>query len=92
MEERFTLFPGIVDTDIYDNEVLFPGYMHGKKDSFLIEAGTPLLWVFPFKRDEWNSSVHSEIQKRNNSSFAKKSVNYINDIYKRFFHQRKNYD
>jgi hypothetical protein len=92
MEERFTLFPGIVDTDTYDNEVLFPGYIHAKKADLTIEVGTPLMWVFPFKRENWTSNFKTELHDQNKASFAGKSINYINDIYKRFFHQKKNYD
>ncbi len=92
MEERFTLFPGIVDTDTYDNEVLFPGYIHGKKENIFLEAGLPLIWVFPFKRSDWDMVVSDKMYEREQSSFGKRSVNYINDIYKRFFHQKKSFD
>jgi hypothetical protein len=91
-EERFTMFPGIVDTDTYDNEVLFPGFIHEKKTDFMIEAGTPLMWVFPFKRADWESSIKQELHKPEKASFAAKSANYINDVYKRFFHSKKNFD
>ncbi len=92
MEDRFTLFPGIVDTDSYDNEVLFPGFIHEKKTNFMIELGTPLMWVFPFKRDNWDSSIKSELHNQAESTFTKKSINYIYDLYKRLCHQRKNYE
>ncbi len=51
MEPRFQVFSGVVDADSYFNFVNFPflwtqpGY-HG-----VLEAGTPLVQVIPFKRD-----------------------------------------
>ena len=55
-EKRFKLLPAIVDTDKYTNPVNFPGLMTQDGD-FTIKAGTPLMCVFPFKREEFSSSV-----------------------------------
>lgn len=54
-EKRFTVLPGVVDTDFYHNAHL-PTLLHinpGK--SMLLERGTPIVHVFPFKREEMDS-------------------------------------
>lgn len=55
-EERFKIFTGIVATDKYSTPVLFPGVITTTED-FTIEAGTPIAVVFPFKREDWTSTV-----------------------------------
>jgi hypothetical protein len=50
---------GIVDTDRHPVAVNFPFFFlngwHG-----IIEAGTPIVQVIPFKRDDWESEVVGE--------------------------------
>lgn len=52
VETRFRPFSGIVDTDEYVNEVNIPSLMLDTEWSGVVEAGTPLVQVVPFKRDE----------------------------------------
>ncbi len=54
-EKRFTVLPGIVETDTY-HHINFPTIWHTTKDA-IIERGTPFIQVIPFKRDEWDLSV-----------------------------------
>tara|TARA_B100001094_G_C18189900_1_gene806402 strand:- start:2394 stop:3161 length:768 start_codon:yes stop_codon:yes gene_type:complete len=51
-EKRFTVLPGIVETDSY-HHVNFPSVWHTTKDA-IIERGTPFIQVIPFKRDDWD--------------------------------------
>ena len=51
-EKRFTVLPGIVETDSY-HHINFPSIWHTTKDA-VIERGTPFIQVIPLKRDEWN--------------------------------------
>jgi len=90
MENRYQLFPAIVDTDGYDfNPVNFPGVVISN-ESFMIKAGDPIMAVFPFKRDNWSSNIRAmtkkEMEKPNKfyASFLKS--------YKNLFWNRKNYD
>jgi hypothetical protein len=53
-EKRFTVLPGIVETDSY-HHVNFPSVWHTTKDA-IIERGTPFIQVIPFKRDDWEYS------------------------------------
>lgn len=91
-ENRFTMFPAIVDTDTYDEEILFPGYMTERKMHITIERGTPLIWVLPFKRDDWTSSIMPFTKDVPKTNFSKKMVNHVNNIYRRFFHSVKTYE
>jgi hypothetical protein len=54
-EKRFTVLPGIVETDSY-HHVNFPSIWHTTKDA-IIERGTPFIQVIPFKRDDWSHTV-----------------------------------
>jgi hypothetical protein len=84
-ETRFKLLPAIVDTDRYNLPVNFPGYITTTDDSFMIEAGTPLIAVFPFKRDKWEMET----------SFVKEDPTvplFLINWYKKLFHSRKSYD
>ena len=54
-EKRFTVLPGIVETDSYHHKNL-PSIWHTTKDA-RIERGTPFIQVIPFKRDNWDIDV-----------------------------------
>ena len=54
-EKRFTVLPGIVETDKY-HHVNFPTIIHTTKD-LIIDRGTPFLQVIPFKREDFNLDV-----------------------------------
>lgn len=85
MEDRFKLFPGVVDTDEYPEIVNFPGFIT-EKETFVIEAGTPLVVVFPFKRDEWEHEIKVEPLPVDNPMRA-----FMFQAYKRIFHKPKSY-
>jgi hypothetical protein len=48
----FTIFPAIVDTDSHPLPINLPFLL---RDGFegILEAGTPIAQIIPFKRDEW---------------------------------------
>jgi hypothetical protein len=51
----FHAIPAIVDTDSSTLELVFPMWV---KTGFegIVEKGTPMIQVIPFKRDDWNST------------------------------------
>ena len=51
-EKRFTVLPGIVETDSY-HHINFPSIWHTTKDAN-IERGTPFIQVIPYKTDDCN--------------------------------------
>ena len=58
----FTIMPGIVDTDTFNHAVSFPFQMNDKGFEGILEAGTPMAQVIPFKRDEFSMEVYSLIE------------------------------
>jgi len=47
------IMEGVVDTDAYHRQVNFPFFWDGHEEGeYLIEAGTPLVHVIPFKREQ----------------------------------------
>ena len=54
----FTIMPGIVDTDTFEHAVNFPFEMNEKGFEGILKAGTPMVQVIPFKRDEFVSEVY----------------------------------
>jgi len=65
-DDRFSIIPGIVDTDIHPIEINFPIIINGDKYPVLdtiIERGTPYVQIIPFKRDLWKMKIKSRKQK-----------------------------
>jgi hypothetical protein len=83
--ENFRLFPGIVDCDTYGQQVNFPAYTL-KQGSFKIDAGTPLIVVLPYKRDEWASKI--ELASGSNPNLV---ARYFERGYKKLFHNKKSF-
>lgn len=51
----FKAVPAIVDTDKSKFELVFPMWMK-EGLSGVVEKGTPMIQIIPFKRDDWNST------------------------------------
>lgn len=65
-DDRFSIIPGIVDTDTFENEINFPFVINGDKYPVLktlIKKGTPYVQVIPFKRDSWKMKLKERKQK-----------------------------
>lgn len=65
-DDRFSIIPGIVDTDVHPIEINFPIIINGDKYPILetlIKKGTPYVQIIPFKRDNWKMVVKSKEQK-----------------------------
>ena len=61
-DDRFTIIPGIVDTDAFPNEINFPIIINGDKYPTLettIKKGTPYVQIIPFKREPWKIKIKS---------------------------------
>jgi len=86
-EKRFTVLPGIVETDSY-HHVNFPSIWHTTKDA-VIERGTPFIQVIPYKRDSWNLEVSqmNDLDYKNDetekTALSTKFKNSYRDIVKR---------
>jgi hypothetical protein len=56
----FRTFSGVVETDAYVGSVQFPFQLAQDFDyNLIIEKGTPLCQIFPFKREDWKSTKSS---------------------------------
>jgi hypothetical protein len=80
-DDRFSIIPGIVDTDTFPNEVNFPIILNGDKYPILettIQKGLPYVQIIPFKRDNWKMNVKKRNQEeiRNNKIFFNLSLLY----------------
>jgi hypothetical protein len=59
-DDRFSILPGIVDTDKFYQEVNFPIVFNCDKYETLdtiLKKGTPYVQVIPFKRESWKMKV-----------------------------------
>ena len=88
----FRTFSGIVDTDSYPLGVEFPFQLLQiiQDDIFIIEKGTPICQIIPFKRDSWKSKeidFNEEENKKNGFKLKSKIVR----SYKNQFWHKKSY-
>lgn len=86
---KFTILEGIVDTDTYKVPVHFPFVLKDTSKEFLIPAGTPIVQVIPFKRDEWKSELSEDLKPFEQAQTYLQS-HFINR-YKRLFWSKKAY-
>ena len=85
----FQTISGIVDTDILDYEINVPFVI---KEGFkgIIEKGTPMFQIFPFKRENWKSEFG--LKKPNEHFFdAEKLYSKINRAYASLTDNKKRY-
>ncbi len=92
-DDRFSIIPGIVDTDSFENEVNFPIVVNGDKYEILdtiIERGTPYVQCIPFKRDSWKMKIeYMEDKKYLENRFF--MVKYLVHNYKKLFWKKKSW-
>lgn len=58
-DAKFSILPGVVDTDTFDFPINFPFTLTDPDFEGTIEGGTPMVQVIPFKRDEFSHEVYS---------------------------------
>jgi hypothetical protein len=92
-DDRFSIIPGIVDTDTFPMEINFPMTINGDKYPVLttvIKKGTPYVQIIPFKRDKWKMKTTSRLQKEIiNTKMFFSSV--LIDKYKKKFWSKKSW-
>jgi hypothetical protein len=92
-DDRFSIIPGIVDTDVFPNEINFPIVINGDKYPVLetiIKKGTPYVQIIPFKRDTWNMKLKSRQQKEIQLSKISYGLNLLNR-YKNKYWKKKSW-
>jgi hypothetical protein len=83
-EPNYVMLPAIVDTDVHDVPVEFPGYIVGSK-AIHLQPGDPIMQVIPFKRDDWQMTVASE------RPLKSKLFYKLNRAYQSVFHNKKSF-
>ena len=92
-DDRFSIIPGIVDTDTYPNEINFPIIINGDKYPILetvIKKGTPYVQIIPFKRDNWKMNFKPVKQKEIQNSRLFYHLRILN-IYKEKYWNKKSW-
>ena len=80
-DDRFSIISGIVDTDKFELPVNFPFIINGDKYEELdtiIERGTAIAQVIPFRRDDWKMSIEYD----NKEEFHKKSMKFFTKFWR----------
>jgi hypothetical protein len=88
----FTIFPGIVDTDKYENPVNFPFVVNDSNFEGIIPKGTPIAQVIPFKRDTWETVIGDKNNLENILQTRLKMNTKFFDKYKNMFWDKKQYN
>lgn len=100
-ESPFYSIDGVVDTDKYFQPVLFPFFM---KNNFkgTIPAGTPVIQVIPFKREDWSMKINDKFSDQLISDYKAERDLYegqrygpnnqvLGGMYKRDYRTKKKY-
>jgi len=90
-ETPIIVLSGVVDTDVYEAPVNFPFVLRNPKMDGLIPAGTPIMQVIPFKRDEFQMEIGSNQEFQKQAKVTNKLRSVFFDSYKRQFRQPKEY-
>jgi hypothetical protein len=90
-ETPIIILPGVVDTDTYNVTVNFPFVLRDPKMDGLIPAGTPIVQVIPFKREEWQMELGTKEDLIAQENARNKLRSVFFDSYKRQFRQPKEY-
>jgi hypothetical protein len=92
-DDRFSIIPGIVDTDTFPNEINYPIIINGDKYPILettIKKGTPYVQIIPFKRNNWKMILKSRKQKEVQNSKIFYGLKVLN-IYKEKYWNKKSW-
>lgn len=90
-ETPIIILPGVVDTDAYTASVNFPFVLRNPKMDGLIPAGTPIVQVIPFKRDNWKMEFGNSEDYKKQAAVTNKLRSVFFDSYKRHFRTIKEY-
>jgi hypothetical protein len=85
----FTIMEGVVDTDKYLAPINLPFVLNDPEWTGIIDAGTPIAQVIPFKRESWQMSTSVDILGKNNSLHILRPS--FSDWYKKSYRTKKDY-
>jgi hypothetical protein len=90
-DDRFSIIPGIVDTDTFPNEINFPITINGDKYPVLedtIKKGTPYVQIIPFKRDNWKMTLKTRKQEEIQNSRLFYELRLLNKYKDKFWKKK----
>ena len=90
-DDRFSIIPGIVDTDTFPNEINFPIIINGDKYPVLettIKKGTPYVQIIPFKRESWKMTLKPSKQKELQNSRLFLGLKLLNTYKDRYWNKK----
>tara|TARA_R110000803_G_scaffold36262_1_gene77939 strand:+ start:1891 stop:2634 length:744 start_codon:yes stop_codon:yes gene_type:complete len=90
-DDRFSIIPGIVETDSFKNEINFPFVVNGDKYPVLettIKIGTPYVQLIPFKRENWKMEIVEEDENKLKENSLFSHYHLLNN-YKKLFWRKK---
>ena len=90
-ESPIEIMSGIVDTDMYDNQINFPFNLIDENFEGLIPAGTPVAQVIPFKRESWKMKFGSEKDLEESGITVSKLKMKVFDSYRSQFWSKKEF-
>lgn len=85
----FYTLGGVVDTDGWGDAGSHP-FLLKKGWEGIIEKGTPIIQVIPFKRENWLSDVDNTMTKEYDKQIGRRD-SYLKDYYKKFIWSNKSY-
>ncbi len=74
----FEAVAGVVDTDTYSAHIHFPFFPIGQDGVHIIEKGTPLVQIFPFRRAD--AAIEGEVRAETGDEAAEREKVYRNTI------------
>ena len=74
----FEAVAGVVDTDTYSAHIHFPFFPIGPDGVHIIEKGTPLVQIFPFRRAD--AAIESEVRAETGEEPGERERVYRNTI------------
>ena len=89
-DNDLVVLPGVVDTDKYYEAIAFPFNLKDKNFEGMLEAGTPIAQVIPFKRESYSMEV-VELDKKRSIVHRRTIASKIYDSYRNGFWSRKEY-
>jgi len=92
-DDRFSIIPGIVDTDTFPLIINFPIVINGDKYPILetiIKKGTPYVQIIPFKRDSWKMTLKPRKKKEIKNNLFFYGLNLLN-VYKNRYWNKKSW-
>jgi hypothetical protein len=90
-DDRFSIIPGIVDTDTFPLEVNFPIIINGDKYPVLettIKKSLPYVQIIPFKRDKWKMIIKPREQKEIQNSRLFYGLKLLNTYKEKYWNKK----